>query len=109
MTEFQARFAQRTLGEWWNLDTSEFEIERRFLVIRMHHASVVGRVLKDNSIRWASQIEIYKEVNNVKTMLSANPAPVVPLYRRCKECGIDLSAHPFQHGGDGGEDSLDSE
>ena len=109
MTTFQAGFARLTLDQWWNLDTSEFEIERRFLVIRMHHASEVGRVLKDSSIVWASKIEIYKEVNKVKRMLSADPAPVVPLYRRCKECGIDLSAHPFQHGGDGGEDSLDSE
>lgn len=109
MTEFQASFARDTLGEWWDLDTSQFEIERRFLVIRMHHASVVGSVLRavaSGVQTWRLNLYIGQEVEAVNKELSADPAPSVPLYRRCKECGIDLSAHPFQHVG---EDSLDSE
>ena len=96
MTDFQARFAQNTLVEWWNLYKPEFEIEHRFLVIRRKHASVVESVLRGVNTR---TINISNEVGTVHEELSKYPAPVVPLYRRCKEpgCGIDLLDHSFQH------------
>ena len=97
MTEFQEGFARDTLGEWWNLDTSDFEIERRFLVIRMHHASVVDMVLRNGPKCWRLKLDIRQEVKAVKKELSAGPAPSVPLYMRCKECGEALLGHSAQH------------